>query len=434
MWTEEIVGGGAAKAAAAGGLRMSAVFGDVLAEAFRRRPFHRYLDALRSITKELPVLGTVRSSTASTPGLRSGTASAVSVPDLTLRASEWVDQCLWAAAAEVGGRGRTSSGGVSGNGAIAAAGNGIGFGGAIVEGGRAGGGAAAAATGAAGVGAVALAGPDAHPELAEALFKLMAEWVKELPVPSLRWLEAWLSVAVSGLAVRHRGPARAVLGLIQACCSQRKIPQFTEAFSALLRGTALGVSLSRGLLSGMCGAMPSWMLDDLVLTVRSLFDSLSPALASTLVEAVLQDPTFERYAVSNELKVAFSRKLKEDFCNKDWRAFKAGLKAFCGGKKKGTGGTPPVHAAAAAAAAARRQQTPPQYPNSLQNHLPSHLQQQQQQQFASNRGGVPGAAGGRFGSSGGVVNVPGAVGGQDGGAAGYSASPPSQSVPRSMTM
>lgn len=37
-----------------------------------------------------------------------------------------------------------------------------------------------------GVPAVPLAGPDAHPELAEALFRLMAEWVKELPVPSLR--------------------------------------------------------------------------------------------------------------------------------------------------------------------------------------------------------------------------------------------------------
>lgn len=32
----------------------------------------------------------------------------------------------------------------------------------------------------------ALGGPDAHPELAEALFRLMAEWVKELPLPSLR--------------------------------------------------------------------------------------------------------------------------------------------------------------------------------------------------------------------------------------------------------
>lgn len=67
-----------------------------------------------------------------------------------------------------------------------------------------------------------------------------------------------------------------------------------------------------------------------------------------------------RYSASSEQKVAFSRKLKEDFCNKDWRAFKAGLKAFCGGKKKGTGGTPPVHASAAAAAA--RRQAPPQHP------------------------------------------------------------------------
>lgn len=29
-------------------------------------------------------------------------------------------------------------------------------------------------------------GPDAHPELVEALFRLMEEWVKEVPVPSLR--------------------------------------------------------------------------------------------------------------------------------------------------------------------------------------------------------------------------------------------------------
>ncbi|CAB1097142.1 unnamed protein product [Ectocarpus sp. CCAP 1310/34] len=259
---------------------------------------------------------------------------AATPPDMSLRASEWVDQSLWAAAAGVAAGG--SNGMIVGSGTEhnnRSSTNSIGGGGA-------------------------------PPELVEALFKLMAEWVKELPVPSLRWLEAWLSVAVSGLAVRHRGPARAVLGLIQACCSQRKSPQFTATFSALLRGTALGVALARGLLSGMCGAMPSWMLDDLVLTVRSLFDSLSPAAASSCIDAVLRDPSFERYSVTNEHKVAFSRKLKEDFCNKDWRAFKAGLKAFCGGKKKGTGGTPPVHAsaAAAAAAAAAGRQSAPQHP------------------------------------------------------------------------
>lgn len=77
----------------------------------------------------------------------------------------------------------------------------------------------------------------------------------------------------------------------------------------------------------------------------------------------LHPPRKNRYSVTNEHKVAFSRKLKEDFCNKDWRAFKAGLKAFCGGKKKGTGGTPPVHAsAAAAAAAAAGRQSAPQHP------------------------------------------------------------------------
>lgn len=43
----------------------------------------------------------------------------------------------------------------------------------------------------------------------------------------LRWLQAWLSVAICCLAVRHRGPARAVLGLIRACCEQSKDPSFT---------------------------------------------------------------------------------------------------------------------------------------------------------------------------------------------------------------
>lgn len=66
------------------------------------------------------------------------------------------------------------------------------------------------------------------------------------------------------------------------------------AFVTLLRDTGLGVAMTRGLLSGMCGAMPSWMLDDLVATMRSLFDSLLPAAVTSWVEAVLRDPTFER--------------------------------------------------------------------------------------------------------------------------------------------
>ncbi|CBJ31044.1 expressed unknown protein [Ectocarpus siliculosus] len=221
----------AAAAAAIGGLRVSTALGDALAEAFRRHPFHRFLVSLRCITAELPKLG--RSFTSADPGV------AAAPPDMSLRASEWVDQSLWAAAAGVAVGGS--------NGMVVGSGNEHNSNRSSTD---------------------SIGGGGAPPELVEALFKLMAEWVKELPVPSLRWLEAWLSVAVSGLAVRHRGPARAVLGLIQACCSQRKSPQFTATFSALLRGTALGVALTRGLLSGMCGAMPSWMLDDHVLTVQ----------------------------------------------------------------------------------------------------------------------------------------------------------------------
>lgn len=96
-------------------------------------------------------------------------AAAAAVPDITLRASAWVDRCLWAAAAEVGGEGGNN--GAGGIGGIGAGGNGVvGLGAGV----------------GAGAGISAAGGPDAHPELVEALFKLMAEWVKELPVPSLR--------------------------------------------------------------------------------------------------------------------------------------------------------------------------------------------------------------------------------------------------------
>ncbi|CAN0537212.1 unnamed protein product [Scytosiphon promiscuus] len=44
----------------------------------------------------------------------------------------------------------------------------------------------------------------------------------------------------------------------------------------------------------MCGAMPSWMLEDLVATLRALFDCFLPGAVSGWVGAVLQDPTFER--------------------------------------------------------------------------------------------------------------------------------------------
>lgn len=66
------------------------------------------------------------------------------------------------------------------------------------------------------------------------------------------------------------------------------------AFGALMRDTSTGLFITRGLLSALCGAMPSWMMDDLVATVRSLFDALLPTAVSGWIEAVLNDPSFER--------------------------------------------------------------------------------------------------------------------------------------------
>lgn len=83
------------------------------------------------------------------------------VPDVSMRACDWVNRCLYSAATEnVGGGG---SGG----------GWGAGTGG----------------------------GPDAHPELVEALFKVMTEWVNELPQPSLRCVCACSTLCTRALVL-----------------------------------------------------------------------------------------------------------------------------------------------------------------------------------------------------------------------------------------
>ncbi|CAN0202693.1 unnamed protein product [Discosporangium mesarthrocarpum] len=136
------------------------------------------------------------------------------------------------------------------------------------------------------------------------------------------------------MVVRQRNAARAILGFVQACCVS-KDTIFQGFFISILREKGLGVALVRGVLSGLCGGMPSWMLDDLVATLRAMFDLLLPVGVTPWVEVVLQDPGFYRWGASEEQKRTFSRRLKEDFVSRDWRSFKAGLKSFCGGKKKG---------------------------------------------------------------------------------------------------
>lgn len=130
-------------------------------------------------------------------------------------------------------------------------------------------------------------------------------------------------------------------------------------------------------------------------------------------EACFCSPICLRFSASRESKISFSRELKEDFCCQDWRAFKAGLKAFCVGKKW-TDDIPPVHSSAV-----RRQsclqQAPTSYVNSPQNPL----------NFGAPVG--HGAAGGGmlYGSSAGVISVGGGLGGDD---------QASQAVLRAMSM
>lgn len=100
-------------------------------------------------------------------GRHSSDGARDAAPNLSLRACEWVDRCLWSA--------------VTGAAAAAAAAAGAG-----------------GAPGVSNVGGGVIAGarntgtglsPDApQPEMVEALFRLMTEWVEQLPGPSLRWV------------------------------------------------------------------------------------------------------------------------------------------------------------------------------------------------------------------------------------------------------
>lgn len=96
------------------------------------------------------------------PPRHASEAGSDAVPSLSLRACHWVDRCLWFAA--TGAAGVVATPGAPG---VLNNANGV-----FVSGGW-------------GHGAAANSDPP-QPELVEALFQLMKEWVVELPVPSLR--------------------------------------------------------------------------------------------------------------------------------------------------------------------------------------------------------------------------------------------------------
>ncbi|CAM9973938.1 unnamed protein product [Sphacelaria rigidula] len=158
------------------GLKLAVDLGDALAEAFLRRPSVRFLETLRCVTKELATFSRCEhSAEASGDPNRSGETAVV--PDLSLRACDWANQGLYAAASGA------AAAAAAANAAAAAVSPGatpksdvV----VVVAGGGSGGWGAAGARGG--------GGPDAQPEMVEAMFKVMTEWVNELPVPSLRFV------------------------------------------------------------------------------------------------------------------------------------------------------------------------------------------------------------------------------------------------------
>ncbi len=87
--------------------------------------------------------------------------------------------------------------------------------------------------------------------------------------------------------------------------------------------------------------MPSYMLDELILTLLALFQSFPIERVGGWVEGAITHPSFPRVHVSEAAKRAFLEQVGKAVRKGDGRGLKTAVKAFCGGKKKHTGGMPP---------------------------------------------------------------------------------------------
>jgi hypothetical protein len=104
-----------------------------------------------------------------------------------------------------------------------------------------------------------------------------------------------LQAASACLDMQGREAGKAVCGFVRRAAALAAAPSDTEAGAALRRlfmgpvgrvengGQPRGMWLTLGLMTGVCGAMPSWMLDDLIGALASLFQSFGAQTAGGCV-------------------------------------------------------------------------------------------------------------------------------------------------------
>jgi len=192
-----------------------------------------------------------------------------------------------------------------------------------------------------------LAGDGCETRLAASLFTCLAACIAAAPPivgGSLQVLLGDLTVGFLGTPSHTLldGPvANAANAFVQEClqAASNEGPLAAE-MAGVLADDNVGVGLFYGLMCGCCGFMPSWMLNDLAITLMRLFRLQGVPLCCQWVAVAINQETFPRYLVSDAAKAKFVQDVSLYAGDTNWGKFKQTVKQFCGGKKKTQAGPP----------------------------------------------------------------------------------------------
>lgn len=182
------------------------------------------------------------------------------------------------------------------------------------------------------------------PALAEALFHLLSALACHSHELLLQFLEhvfdAILLPAITtpSQVLLNGNSAMALFSFLQTLFTQKG--ELEAAVGSLVSNQVTSMRLMFGLLSCICGWSPSWMLDDLIATLREwiMFQGVEPCHFA--MAAAISQQDFPRAAVSDAAKDIFLGDMLRFASESQWSKLKNAVKKFCGGKKKGESGMP----------------------------------------------------------------------------------------------
>lgn len=105
-------------------------------------------------------------------------------------------------------------------------------------------------------------------------------------------------------------------------------------------GPMLGLRLTVALINGASGALPSWMLEDIVTALRGVLLAFGSEHFGCWLAQAISHPACLRSGVSQAAKEDFVQGVLETGLGSNWARLKNKVKIFCGGKKRGTLGHP----------------------------------------------------------------------------------------------